>query len=346
MSETGEAGVERSSGYRPGGWAGRFWSPSIREECLATRDAAGLFDQTSFGKLEVSGLEGLQRLAGNDVDRAVGAVVYTQLLNERDGIEADVTVTRLGEDRFRVVTGTAFGVHDVALLRRHGIEVRDVTSAYACYCLWGPKAYRILAKLTGDDLSFGYMKAREISVGYVPVLAQRVTFVGEFGWELYCPAEYGLTLWDSLMAAGSPEGMRPAGYRAIDSMRLEKGYRVWGLDITPETTPLEAGLGFAVRTERKAAMKRPESELACLLLDGERDVALGGEPVRLDGRPVSRVTSGGYGYRVDRSIAYAYLPPDASRVEVGVHGKWIGADVVTGPVYDPAHERIRATPWK
>ncbi|GAA1013356.1 hypothetical protein GCM10009556_043650 [Acrocarpospora pleiomorpha] len=339
-----EGAVERSSGYKPGGWAGRFWSPAIREECLATRDAAGLFDQTSFAKFEISGLAALQRIAGNDLDKAVGSVVYTQLLNGRDGIEADVTVTRLGEDRFRLVTGTAFGGHDMALLRRNGVEVRDVTSAYACYCLWGPKAYSILAGLTGDDLSFGYMKAREISVGYVPVLAQRVTFVGEFGWELYCAAEYGLTLWDTLMAAGVPEGMRPGGYRAIDSMRLEKGYRVWGSDITPETTPLEAGLGFAVRTERRAGMKRPESELACLLLDGGKDVALGGEPVRLDGTPVSRVTSGGYGYRVDRSIAYAYLPPGASRVEVGVNGRWVGADVTTGPVYDPGHERIRATP--
>lgn len=344
--------------YRPDGWAGRIWSPAIREECLATGSAAGLFDQTSFAKLEVTGpdaLTTLRRLCGNSVDRPVGSVVYTQLLNEGGGIEADVTVTRLAGDRFRLITGTAFGVHDAGLLRRHGLAVRDVTSAYACYCLWGPRAYDILATLTGDDLTFGHMRAREISVAYVPVLAQRVTFVGEFGWELYCPTEYGLTLWDALMEAGVPYGMRSAGYRALDSMRLEKGYRVWGLDITPETTPAEAGLGFAVRQERRAELPAPRSTLRCLVLNGMpdggivRDVCVGGEPVRLDGRPVSRVTSGGYGHRVDLSIAYAYLPvevePDA-RVEVGVDGRWTAARVASEPLYDPEGARIKAEPWK
>lgn len=203
--------AETGRTVRPRGWAGRIWSPAIREECLATRDAAGLFDQTSFAKLEISGsVADLERLAGNTLDRPVGSVVYTQLLNRRGGVEADVTVTRLAEDRFRLVTGTAFGVHDAALLRRHGLAVADVTSAYACYCLWGPRAYGILASLTDDDLAFGYLRAAEISVGHVPVLAQRVTFVGEFGWELYCPAEYGLTLWDALMEAG-PAARHAAG---------------------------------------------------------------------------------------------------------------------------------------
>ncbi|MEV1200680.1 GcvT family protein [Microbispora rosea] len=362
-----KAGWERVNWYpptsdedvaRPRGWAGRVWSPAIREECLATRDAAGLFDQTSFAKLEISGsVADLERLAGNALDRPVGSVVYTQLLDRRGGIEADVTVTRLAEDRFRLVTGTAFGTHDAALLRRHGLAVADVTSAYACYCLWGPRAYEILASLTDDDLTFGYLRAAEISVGHVPVLAQRVTFVGEFGWELYCPSEYGLTLWDSLMAEGLPHGMRPAGYRALDSLRLEKGYRVWGLDVTPETTPLEAGLGFAVRPERRAALPRLRTALRCLVLDDERDdgrdggrdVCLGGEPVRLDGRPVSRVTSGGFGHRVGRSIAYAYLPLDVQpggRVDIGVNGGRVGATVVREPLYDPDGLRIKAEPWR
>jgi glycine cleavage system aminomethyltransferase T/glycine/D-amino acid oxidase-like deaminating enzyme len=360
-SAAGSAGASAGDtcGAEPRGWAGRAWSPAIREECLATESAAGLFDQTSFSKLEVSGknaLADLERLCGNSLDRPVGTVVYTQVLNDRGGIDADVTVTRLAEDRFRVVTGTAFGVHDAAILRRHGLEVRDVTSAHACYCLWGPRAYDILSTLSDDDLTFGYMRAREISVGHVPVLAQRVTFVGEFGWELYCPAEFGLTLWDALMEAGLPYGMRPAGYRALDSMRLEKGYRVWGLDITPETTPLEAGLGFAVRPERRAALPEPRQTLRCLVMDDERDVCLGGEPVRLGGRPVSRVTSGGYGCRVGRSIAYAYLPVDAdavdgfavtagTRVEVGVNGAWTGAEIVAEPLYDPGHDRVRSAPW-
>ncbi|WP_406319073.1 FAD-dependent oxidoreductase [Streptosporangium sp. NBC_01639] len=357
---------------RPDGWAGRIWSPAIRRECLATRDAAGLFDQTSFSKLEISGhqaLVRLQRVCAGQLDRPPGSIVYTQLLNDRGGIEADLTVTRLAEDRFRLVTGTAFGVHDAAWLRGHGLDVRDVTSAHACYCLWGPRALDILGTLSDDDLTFGYMQAREISVGNVPVLAQRVTFVGEFGWELYCPSEYGLTLWDTLMAVGTPYGMRPAGYRAIDSMRLEKGYRVWGMDITPETTPIEAGLGFAVARDKDflgrsalAAATRPSRpdgpdgaphggaptrRLVCLVLDDPRQVCLGGEPVRAGGEPASRVTSGGYGHRVERSIAYAYLPADTTpgdRVEVGVTGAWIGATVTAEPLYDPAADRVRRLP--
>ncbi|WP_371786864.1 GcvT family protein [Streptosporangium subroseum] len=396
-----EAGPSQEA--RPEGWAGRIWSSAVRQECLATRDAAGLFDQTSFSKLEVSGpaaLTGLQRVCAGQLDKPVGSIVYTQLLNERGGIEADLTVTRLAEDRFRLVTGTAFGVHDAAWLRGHGLDVRDVTSAHACYCLWGPRALDILGSVSADDLTFGYMKAREISVGNVPVLAQRVTFVGEFGWELYCPSEYGLTLWDTLMEAGAPYGMRPAGYRAIDSMRLEKGYRVWGLDITPETTPYEGGLGFAVARDKdflgraalEAAARRsprhpstadaqtptgdasapdrnasvsdgdasaPDRDaptqdtdasgrrLVCLVLDDPRQVCLGGEPVRVGGRPASRVTSGGYGHRVDRSIAYAYLPAGAApgdRVEVGVTGTWVDATVTAEPLYDPSSTRIRHLP--
>ncbi|MEV4250712.1 FAD-dependent oxidoreductase [Streptosporangium canum] len=386
-----ESNAGPSPEARPAGWAGRVWSPAIRQECLATRDAAGLFDQTSFSKLEISGhqaLMRLQRVCAGQLDRPPGSIVYTQLLNERGGIEADLTVTRLAEDRFRLVTGTAFGVHDAAWLRGHGLDVRDVTSAHACYCLWGPRALDILGTLSDDDLTFGYMRAREISVGNVPVLAQRVTFVGEFGWELYCPSEYGLTLWDTLMEAGTPYGMRPAGYRAIDSMRLEKGYRVWGMDITPETTPVEAGLGFAVakdkdflgRSALEAAARRarrdqpggqdrqdgtdgtdapagppdrlqgadgPARRLACLVLDDPRQVCLAGEPVRLGGEPASRVTSGGYGHRVERSIAYAYLPAGTApgdRAEVGVTGVWVGATAVAEPLYDPASDRIRHLP--
>lgn len=368
---------------RPAGWAGRVWSPAIRQECLATRDAAGLFDRTSFSKLEVSGhraLEELQRVCAGQLDRPTGSVVYTQLLNERGGIEAGLTVTRLAEDRFRLVTGTASGVHDAAWLRGHGLDVQDVTSAHACYCLWGPQALAILGSLSDDDLTFGYMKAREIAVGGVPVLAQRVTFVGEFGWELYCPSEYALTLWDTLMEAGRPYGMRPGGYRAIDSMRLEKGYRVWGLDITPETTPAEAGLGFAVAQDKdflgrsgsnggagdrsasngssgdrgasngstgERGDKAPARRLRCLVLDDPEQICLGGEPVRFGGEPASRVTSGGYGHRVDHSIAYAYLPAGTApgdRVEIGITGTLVGATVAAEPLYDPAAERVRRLP--
>jgi 4-methylaminobutanoate oxidase (formaldehyde-forming) len=267
----------------------------------------------------------------------------------------------VGEQDFRVVTGTAFGRHDGEWIARHlpddgATTIRDVTGARCCYCLWGPAAREILEPLTGDDLSFPFLRAREITVGAVPVFAQRITFVGELGWELYASAEYGPALWDELWGAGREHGLAAGGYRAIDSMRLEKGYRVWGSDITPETTPDEAGLDFAVRIDKpggfigRDALLRaregggPARRLRCLVLDDPRSVCLGNEPVRVDGDPVGRVTSGGYGHRVGRSIAYAYVPAgvDAgARVEVGVFGDWVGAEVVAEPLYDPGFERVR-----
>ena len=175
------------------------------------------------------------------------------MLNRRGGIECDFTVTRLAEERFRIVTGTAFGQHDLAWIREHappGVAVDDVTSSYACLGLWGPKAREILQPLTTTPLDFGYMRARELAVGHVPCLALRVTYVGELGWELYCPTEFGLALWDAIWEAGREHGLVAGGYRAIDSLRLEKGYRVWGADITPDDTPYEAGLGFAVKLDK------------------------------------------------------------------------------------------------
>lgn len=348
---------------RPAGWAGQIWSPAIAAECRATAAAAGLFDQSSFAKLDVRGAGAaafLQWVCANDVDRPVGTVVYTQLLNPRAGIEADLTVTRLAETHFRVVTSTASGVRDAAWLRRHapdGVTVDDVTGAYGCLCLWGPAARDILAPLTEASLDFRFMQARPVTIGPVPALAQRVTFVGELGWELYAPTEYVLTLWDLLIKAGTPAGLRPGGYRAIDAMRLEKGYRVWGSDITPETTPDEAGLSFAVRVDkpflgRDALLAGqagfgdgPARLLRCLVLDDPRAVCLGTEPVRVDGQVRGRVTSGGYGYRVDASIAYAYLPSTVDvdgEVEVGVFGSWLPATVRAEPLYDPTHARVRA----
>jgi len=348
---------------RPRGWAGKLWSAAIGAEHLACREAAALFDESSFAKIEVAG-EGaadlLERLCANRVAREVGQVTYTQMLNARGGIECDFTVTRLAEDSFRIVTGTAFGQHDLAWIRQHEPEdgsarVRDVTSHYACLGLWGPKAREILQPLTTEGLSndaFPYMRARELAVGRVPCLALRVTYVGELGWELYCPMEYGLTLWDTLWEAGRAHGLVAGGYRAIDSLRLEKGYRVWGADITPEDTPLEAGLGFAVKLDKGAftgrdalaAAGEPERRLRCLVLENPKAVALGSEPVRAGGELVGRVTSGGYGYTVERSIAYAYLPAghDAgTEVAVEIFGEWVGGEVAAEPLFDPRGERIR-----
>ena len=347
---------------RPRGWAGRLWSPAVGAEHLACRETAALFDETSFAKIEISGDgagEFLESLCDNRVARDVGAITYTQMLNPRGGIECDFTVTRLADERFRIVTGTAFGQHDLAWVRAHApddgsVAVEDVTSKYACLGLWGPRAREILAPLTTGDLSFPYMRAREIDVGPVACLALRVTYVGELGWELYCPTEFGLRLWDVLWAAGRDHGLVAGGYKAIDSLRLEKGYRVWGSDITPYETPYEAGLGFAVKLDkgdfvgRAALLERsePARRLVCLVLDDALSVALGAEPVRIDGAIAGRVTSGGYGYTVGRSIAYAYVPAGEAEpgrpVEVEIFGEWVGAEVAAEPLFDPAGERIRA----
>ena len=353
---------------RPRGWAGRHWSPAIGAEALATRNAAALFDETSFAKIEISGpgaADFLQGLCDNDVARAIGRITYTQMLNRRGGIECDFTVTRLAEDRFFIVTGTAFGNHDLAWIRSHSPDdgsasLTDVTSALACLGIWGPRARDIVQSVSTDAWSneaFPYLTARPMTIGPVPVLALRVTYVGELGWELYAPVEYGLALWDTLWAAGQPHGLVAGGYRAIDALRLEKGYRVWSADITPEEHPYQAGLGFAVRLNKPGGFlgrdalltardATPDRVLACLVLNDPQAVALGNEPAKVDGEVVGRVTSGGYGFTVERSIAYAYLPPalaiPGQRCEVDVFGEWVAATVSVEPLCDPEGLRLRS----
>jgi len=355
---------DRFEELRPRGWAGQHWSTAIPAEHLATRERAGLFDESSFAKIEVRGpgaLALLRRLCANDVGRPVGTVVYTQMLNRRGGIESDVTVSRLAEHRFRIVTGTAFGNHDLGWIRKHlpdeGVEIADVTAEIACFGLWGPRARDILGLLTPADLSneaFAYMTCREIDVAGVRCLAVRVTYVGELGWELYPPSEDALALWDSLIEAGASQGMVPAGYRAIDSLRLEKGYRAWGADITPEENPFEAGLGFAVRMEDRDFIGRDALEqagpirkrLCCLTLGDPRSQALGNEPVRHGDEIVARITSGGTGFSVAKSIAYSYLPVELAEpgtsLAVEVFGEWADAEVAAEPLWDPKGERIRS----
>ena len=353
--ESNAAGGDES--LRPRGWAGENWSPAIEVEARAARESVALFDQSSFSKLEVLGpgaLAFLERLCANRIDRPVGTIVYTQLLNARGGIEADLSVTRRADDRFLLVTGTAFGNHDRAWLERNApgdgsVYVNDVTSAYACLCLWGPQAREVLQPLTKTPLDFAYMRSRQISVGNVPVTASRVTYVGELGWELYCPAEYGLQLWDTVVAAG---GVTPGGYRAIDALRLEKGYRAWASDLNAETTPEEAGLSFAVKRDKgefigRDAVREQRQKLVCLVLEDPRAIALGSEPVRTaSGEIVGRVTSGGYGYAVEASIALAYVPIEhgepGTALAVDIFGDWVNAEVRAEPLYDPSGERIRA----
>jgi glycine cleavage system aminomethyltransferase T len=353
---------------RPRGWAGQHWSPAIGAEHRATREGVVIFDETSFAKMEIEGpgaAQVVEHLCDNRVAREVGKLTYTQMLNSRGGIECDFTVGRLAEDSFSIVTGTAFGNHDREWIRKHlpadgGVRVHDTTSQWACFGIWGPKAREVLQPLTPQSLEteeFPYMNLREITVGNAPVRALRVTYVGELGWELYCPMEYGLGLWRALWEEGEPQGIVAGGYRAIDSLRLEKGYRVWGADITPDETPYEGGVGFCVKLDKEnrfvgrdalveAKERGPRTKLCCLLLEDPRSVALGNEPVQIGGEIRGRVTTGGYGYTVERSIAYAYLPPDradpGTALAVEIFGRWIEGEVAPEPLFDPKGERIRA----
>jgi 4-methylaminobutanoate oxidase (formaldehyde-forming) len=359
-------GARGDESLRPRGWAGRLWSPAIGAEHSACRGSAAIFDFTSFAKIDIRGRGAapfLESLTDNRVARAVGALTYTQMLNDGGGIECDFTVTRLADDRFRVITGTAFGQHDLFWIRDHApedgsVQIEDVTSAYACIGLWGPAAREILQPLTPTPIgteAFPFMTAQQLAVGSVPCVALRVTYVGELGWELYCASEFGQRLWDTIWEAGHAKGLVAGGYKAVDSLRLEKGYRVWGADIGPESDPYQSGLGFCVKLDkgefigRSALLKKKESpektRLACLVLDDPRSVALGSEPVRIAGEVAGRVTSGGYGYTVGQSIAYAYVPAGAivgTTVEVEIFGTWITGQIAKEPLYDPGGFRIRS----
>ena len=366
-------GEHELEALRPTGWAGHHWHPAIAAEALATRSAAGLFDESSFAKIRVEGPGAtalLQWLCDNNIDTRVGSIVYTQLLNDRGGIECDLTVTRESADRFLMFTGTAFATHDLGWIRARAgehragrdVTISDVTSSMSTFGCWGPAAEAILQSLTTTPLNiseFPYLTSQMISVGPVPVRASRVTFVGESGWELSCPTEFGASLWELVWTAGQPHGLVAGGYRCIDALRVEKGYRVWGSDITPDDTPDEAGLGFCVRLDkpggfigREALVARraagpPSRTLVTLRLDDPLATALGSEPVRaVGGEILGRVTSGNQGYSVMASIAFAYVPVGSSergtRLEVELFGEWTGATVDAACLWDPAGERIRA----
>ncbi|MGH7358452.1 MAG: aminomethyltransferase family protein, partial [Candidatus Rokuibacteriota bacterium] len=364
--EPDRPGRRAGADQRAWGWSRPAFFERVGEEHRAVRERAGLLDMTSFGKIDVRGpgaLALLQRLCDNDVGKPPGSVVYTQLLNPRGGIEADVTVIRLGEDQFRVVTGSGFVPGDLGWIRMHlppdgSVEVREVTDELAVIGLWGPAARLILASATPDDVSnvaFPYLQARSLRIASADVWAQRVTYVGELGWELYVPPRDAGAVWDALRAAGRPHGLRPVGYKALDSLRLEKGYRYWSADITPSDNPYEAGLGFCVRLGKgdfigRDALARVKAEgvarrLTTVAVDPAPTI-YGGEAVWKDGRGLGRLRSGGYGYTVGRNIGLLYLPPDlcapGTALEVEVFGERVAAEVAPDALYDPAGARIRA----
>ena len=365
----GAPGRRAGADQRRWGWTRPAFFERVGAEHRAVRERAGLFDFTSFGKLDVSGPGApalLQRLADNDVDRPVGSVVYTQFLNPRGGIESDLTVTRWAEDRFRVTTGSNFVASDLGWILMHlpeggGVQVRDVTGDLACIGLWGPAARQVLEAVTTSDVSnaaFPYMSARRIDVGGVEVAAQRVTYVGELGWELYVDNAQAVGLWDALSSAGRAFGIEPAGYKAVDSLRLEKGYRYWSSDLTPAENPYEAGLGFCVRLQKGAFIGREallrikaagvQRKLCTITLAAPlpEDADLyGGEAVYAEGRVAGRLRSGGWGYTVARHIGLVYLPAalasPGTSLEVEAFGTRVAAAVVPDVLYDPAGTRLR-----
>ncbi|MFF7098723.1 FAD-dependent oxidoreductase [Streptomyces nigra] len=346
----------------PDDWAARHWSPIVGAEAQATRETVALYDMTPLKRLEVSGPGAaalLERLCSGRVAKSVGSVTYTLLLDHDGGIRSDITVARLGRDLFQVGVN---GNLDLDWITRHlpadgTAQVRDITPGTCCVGLWGPRARDVLQPLTEDDFSdtgLKYFRARRTHIGSVPVTALRLSYVGELGWELYTTADLGLRLWDTLWRAAEPLGGILAGRGAFNSLRLEKGYRSFGTDMTFEHDPYEAGLGFAVRPDKddfigKAALEGRRTDvrrrLTCLTIDDPRSVVMGKEPVYDGDRVVGYVTSAAYGYTVGTGIAYAWLPAEravpGTALDIGWFGRRVKAVVTEEPVFDPAMTRLR-----
>jgi 4-methylaminobutanoate oxidase (formaldehyde-forming) len=374
-------GWERPNWFAPAGveprdiysYGRQNWFEAVGAEHKATRERVALFDQTSFAKFLLVGKDAegaLSWIASNDVVKSIGSLVYTQMLNRRGGIECDLTVSRLAEDAYYIVTGTGFATHDFAWIKANipdGLDARliDVTSAYAVLALMGPRARDVLASVTDADVSnaaFPFGSWREVMIAGAPVRALRVTYVGELGWELHMPVETALVVYETLMAAGQQHGIANAGYRAIESLRLEKGYRAWSADIGPDHTPLEAGLGWAVKLKQNTpflgrealvaqAAKPPKKRLAGFTVADPAIVLLGRETIFRDGRQVGWLTSGGYGYTIGQNIGYGYVrnaegvPTDwltSGKYELEVATERVPAEIHLAPLYDPKMERVKS----
>ncbi|MEE8272576.1 MAG: FAD-dependent oxidoreductase [Alphaproteobacteria bacterium] len=373
-------GWERPNWFAPEGVAAEDiqsmgrpnWFGPVGEEHRRVREAVGVFDQSSFAKFELAGRDSskaLDWICANDVSKPPGRLTYPQLLNSRGGIECDLTVARLAEELFYIVTGTGFRTHDGAWIREHipaGLEatLTDVTEQFGTLSLMGPKARHVLQSVTDadcGDAAFPFGHVREIAIAGHPVRALRVTYVGELGWELHLPLAATGDVFDALMRAGDRHGIAPVGYRALESLRLEKGYRAWGSDITPNDTPFEAGLGWAVKLKtdidflgRKAAEaavgQAPAKRLAAFVPDDPDIVLLGRETILRDGEFAGYLTSGGYGYTLGRPIGYGYV-----RNPEGVDGDYlrrgayrlvvatepVPATIHMEPLYDPAGSRVK-----
>lgn len=354
--------LDRYQVPQPNDWAAKYWSPIVGAEAQATREGVAMYDMTALKRLTVTGPGAtafLQRLTTGNVDRTVGSVIYTLLLEVDGGIRSDVTIARLGPNHYQAGVN---GALDTDWFNRFlpadgSVVVTDITPGTCCIGLWGPKAREVLGGLTDADLTndgLKYFRAARFSIGNVPVTAMRLSYVGELGWELYTTADLGLRLWDTIWAAGQDHGIIAAGRGAFNSLRLEKGYRSFGADMTFEHDPYEAGVGFAVKLDkgdfigRDALLRRKQSQtrtLACLTVEEPADVVVGKEPVFADGRAAGYVTSAAYGYTIGKGIAYAWLPADVATpgtpVEIGYFGRRVQAVVAAEPLFDPSMTRLR-----
>ncbi len=348
------------------------WFEAVGREHKAVREAAVIFDQTSFAKFALKGRDAeaaLSWIAANDVAKPVGSLVYTQMLNDKGGIECDLTCARIAEDEYYIVTGTGFATHDFDWIARNipeGLhaELVDVTSAYSVLALMGPNARAVLEKVTSTDISnaaFPFGRVKTVGIAGCPVRALRITYVGELGYELHVPVEYATTVYDALMAAGAALHLVNAGYRAIESCRLEKGYRAWGSDIGPDHTPIEAGLGWAVKTKKaipfkgRAAIERQRAAgvkkmLACFVPEDPDVVLLGRETIYRDGKRVGWLSSGGFGYTIGKAIGYGYVRHAegvtedfvlSGRYELDVARVRVPCTVSLTPLYDAGMVRVK-----
>ena len=373
------AGWERANWFAPRGvkaeyvysWGRQNWFEYSAAEHMAVRENVGVYDLSSMAKFLVQGhdsLAELQRICGNNLDVPEGKVVYTQFLNQRGGIEADVTVTRLSEDRYFIVTPGATGTRDFDWIRRHLREeahafLTDVTSSYTMLAVMGPRARDLLSTLTDADLSneaFPFATAQQIDVAYARPIVMRMSFVGELGWELYIPTEFSNNVFDALMQEGEKFDLKLVGLHALDSLRLEKGYRHWGADITPDDTPFEAGLGFCVKLDKgdfvgkDALVKQTESgltrKLVIFTLEDPEPLLYHDEPILRNGVKVSENTHGAYAHFLGSAIGMGYLEnPDgiddewilSGKYQIDVEGKLIAARVHLKAPYDPESKRVR-----
>ncbi|MFP8878953.1 MAG: FAD-dependent oxidoreductase, partial [Myxococcota bacterium] len=341
------------------------WHTTVSEECMDVRSSVGVLDQTSFAKYEVSGAgaeEFLDRLCANRLPKAVGRMALTQMCTRAGGIECDVTVTRLAEDRFYVVSGAATEMHDYAWIARHlpddgSVRLENVTSKTAVLTLAGPRSRELLQSLTDTDCSrtaFRFFRGKQLHLGMIPVRALRLSFVGELGYELHHPIAYERSLYDLLMEAGEPYGIVDFGYRALDSMRLEKAYRLWGADMSADWTPLQAGMDRFVDFDKgdfigRDALLRQRDEgigrsLACLVVDADDADPHAYEPVYAGSEIIGYVASGGYGHTIGKSIAFSYLPvayvEPGTELHVEILGARRSARVVETPLYDPKNQKL------